>query len=199
MPLTRWAPPPPPHHAVWAYAKLQHYHGGLMKTMAAESTRRIEEFSQQNLGEWSLHAGMGTCRMLPATWARLHSDCLRVSWPACCHDGCLGLGLACLSCLFLVVSLFLTMVSMSFACPLLFISCVCVCFPPAANLVWAFSKLAHLDEELMAAVAAQSVAHLPDLSLQHLTNIIWSFASIKWTTPDLMPKLIAGEAPSWGW
>ena len=32
-----------------------------------------------------------------------------------------------------------------------------------------------------------------DLSLQHCTNIIWAYASISWSTPTLMPTLVAGE------
>ena len=37
-----------------------------------------------------------------------------------------------------------------------------------------------------------------DLSLQHCTNIIWAYASISWSTPTLMPALVAGESGLWG-
>ncbi len=34
-----------------------------------------------------------------------------------------------------------------------------------------------------------------ELSLQHLTNIVWAFASLHWTVPGLMPALVAGALP----
>ena len=43
---------------------------------------------------------------------------------------------------------------------------------------------------------AESMVH--DLSLQHCTNIIWAYASISWSTPTLMPTLVAGESGLWG-
>lgn len=51
MPLPRDRPQLPPSPPVWAFAKLQHYQGGLMRTIATEARLRIGEFSQQNLGE----------------------------------------------------------------------------------------------------------------------------------------------------
>lgn len=31
-----------------------------------------------------------------------------------------------------------------------------------------------------------------ELSLQHVTNIIWAYSSLKWSTPSLMTVLVAG-------
>ena len=57
--------------AVWAFAKLGHYDGPLMTTMAAEATRRIDEFRCGSCLLWapSSHAqGLG-CTPLPCTAA----------------------------------------------------------------------------------------------------------------------------------
>lgn len=42
---------------------------------------------------------------------------------------------------------------------------------------------------------------LPELSLHHVTNLVWAFASLKWATPTLMPALVAGQCRAgrgWG-
>ncbi|KAI3429562.1 hypothetical protein D9Q98_005650 [Chlorella vulgaris] len=96
-------------NSVWAFAKLSCYDGKLMEAMAAEATRSINNFSQQNL----------------------------------------------------------------------------------ANLAWAFSKLAHCDEPLMAAVGGRAEALVKDLNLQHCTILIWSYCRLKWSTPTLIPALVA--------
>lgn len=50
---------PSPSRAVWAFAKLNHYHGGLMDAMAAEAARRIEEFRWVGRGGGGAPGGWG--------------------------------------------------------------------------------------------------------------------------------------------
>jgi hypothetical protein len=116
--------------AVWAFAKLGHYDGPLMTTMTAEATRRIDEFRWASSAalQPSSHWGF-SCARCPAL-ARCGFLRQVHGWPSAPER----------------LSLLLSNPS----CPPPWSPCS---QQNLSNLAWAFAKLAHLDEELMTAVA----------------------------------------------
>lgn len=132
--------PPTPTPAVWAFAKLSHYHGPLMHTMAAEATRRIDEFRWAVVGGWVGGGCVAALLLLPSP-AELPGSLpsLRPRHPSRPTRSQQNL----------------------------------------SNLAWAFSKLGHLDEALLTAVAGNAWVMLVPGSYARSYRRVWMLV-LRW-------------------
>ena len=55
---------------------------------------------------------------------------------------------------------------------------------------WALAKQGHQDKAIMAGIAQRMRALAPELSLQHISNVLWAFASLALLDSHTMPEVI---------